>query len=211
LLACPSMSSTNPEAIPEDHAMWSVLTSELVSEAVRELSLLSRSPGLQRLYEIIVQHPSKPTTLNSADQRVHNESASIPNLSDRTCVRHGRDVGLTRRKRKNSEGDVAENGREAKKSKGKDWKMDGLPPGPTQEADMMVSMMGSAISAESLPNLIKLVQALIARKTSLKSVDVDDYGIEATLKLCDINCTNRALKDFYHMIGYIRLALHLDR
>ena len=76
--------------------------------------------------------------------------------------------------------------------------------------DMIVSMLGSAISAEGLPNLVKLVQALIAPESSLKSADVDNYGFEATLKLCDINCTNRALKDFYRMIGYIRLALHLD-
>src|ERR1700733_4085380 len=126
------MSSTCPEAIPEDHAMWSVLTGELVSDAVHEMSLLSRSPALQRLYDIIVQHPCKPAASILTNQRAHNKSTSIPQLSDRACVRNGLDVGLKRR-RKNSEDEM---GSKVKKGKCKDWREDGVPPAPTPEANM---------------------------------------------------------------------------
>jgi hypothetical protein len=176
-----------PETIPEDHDVWSILTGDLVSDLLQELRPNS-SPALRRLYNIIVQHPSNPT-------------------GERTCVRNGIDVPLKARKRKGTEG--TEDGRKSKK--GRSWETDGVPPSPTPAASAMISKLGSAISRERLPHLVRLVRALIERKTHLESVDKDDFSFEATLKMCRISDTNRALRDFYNMIGYIRLAFLLDR
>jgi hypothetical protein len=181
------MSAADSETIPEDHAVWSILTGELVSALLHELPPRNDSPALRRLYDIIVQHPS--------------------NLAVR-----GIDVPLTSTKRKTREdnsGDGTGDGRKSKK--GRSWEMDGVAPRPTPPASAILSTLGSATSTKSLPKVVKFVRALVSRESNLEKFKEGDYTFEATLKMCEINNNNRALRDFYHMIGYIRLAFHLDR
>jgi hypothetical protein len=178
-------------SIPEDHAVWSVLTGDLVEDLLRELPS-DRPPALQRLFDIIVQHPSNPPVHSLIGQHAWE-----------TDIRNGINVSLKKRKRKNGTGD----GRKSKKDR--IWKTDGIPPGPTPAAFTMLSKMGSAVSRVNLHNLVKLVQSLVTRKLEL--VKEDDYRLESTLKICDISSTNRALQDFQQMIGYIRLGFHLDQ
>src|SRR5262245_47226848 len=159
--------------IPQDHAIWSVMTDELVGDLIRELAnSTDRSPAMQRLHDIVVQHPS-----------IQNASSSASNSANRRvsrCIRDGVNVPLRKRKRKKLEGDVADMEPNAKKGKGKSWETDGVAPGPTQEASMMVADLGSAISAEGLPSLVKLVQALITGKRGFKPLEIDDNSFEAT-------------------------------
>jgi hypothetical protein len=185
-------------SIPKDHAIWSIFTGDLVNDLLRELPS-NRSPVLQRLFDILVQHPSSTPLPGLVGQQVWEHD-----------IRNGINVSLKKRKRKSTEmtsGDGTGNKRKSKKERV--WMTDGIPPGPTPAAFTMLSKMGSVISRANLHNLVKLVQALVNRKVEL--VKEDDYRLESTLKMCDINCTNRALQDFYHMIGYIRLGFHLDR
>jgi hypothetical protein len=174
-------------SIPEDHAVWSVLTGELVSDLLRELPPENSSRALQQLYDIIVQHPSNPVA--------------------HTSTRNGDNVPLRPRKRKTA--DETKSGNKSKK--GRTWETDGVAPPPTPMASMNLSTMGSAASSKNLPKLVKFIQALVSRETHLENVKEGDYTFEATLKMCEINNNNRALRDFFHMIGYIRLAFHLDR
>jgi hypothetical protein len=182
-------------SIPEDHAVWSIFTGDLVDDLLSELPS-NRSPALQRLFDILVQHPSNPPVRSLIGQQ------AWPN-----DIRNGMGVSLKKRKRVNASGDETGNGRKSKKDR--IWMTDGIPPGPTPGAYTMLTTMGSAISRVKLHTLVKLVQALVTRNVEL--VKKDDYSLESTFKMCDINCTNRALQDFYHMIGYIRLGFHLDQ
>jgi hypothetical protein len=185
-------------SIPENHTIWSILTKDLVNDLLCELPS-ERSPALQRLFDILVQHPSKPPVPSLVGQQAWEKD-----------IRNGINVSLKKKKRKGTEmasGDRTGSGHQSKKNR--IWMTDGIPPGPTPAAYTMLTKMGSTISRVNLHNLVKLVQALVTRKLEL--VKKDDYGLESTLKLCDLNCTNRALQDFYHMIGYIRLGFHLNQ
>jgi hypothetical protein len=79
---------------------------------------------------------------------------------------------------------------------------------PTLPASAILSTLGSATSTKSLPKVVKFVRALVSCESNLEKVKEGDYTFEATLKMCEINNNNRALRDFFHMIGYIRLAFH---
>jgi hypothetical protein len=207
------MSAPTPELIPEDHAMWSVLTEDLVNGLLKELQPSHRSPAVMRLMDIIGQHPSNP-----CDPTLSGQPASA---KKRTCVRNGIDKPLKKIKRNakksgsGDEGDEKEDERKCKRKKkektdtGGVWETDGVPPDPLPAASILLSRLGSATSREHLPKLVNLVRALISR--TVESIEEEDYGFETSLKMCGINCTNRALQDLNHMIGYIRLGFHLDR
>jgi hypothetical protein len=201
------MSTPAPKVIPEDHAMWSVLTEDLVNDLLKELRPSDRSPAVMHLIDIIGQHPSNPTI-----------SCRPASAKKNTCVRNGIDVPLKKIKRKAKESESGNGKGDERKCKRRNkektdtggvWETDGVPPDPLPQASFLLSKLGSATSRENLPNLVNLVRALVSR--TVESIKEGDYGFEACLKMCDISCTNQALRDLDQMIAYIRLGFHLDR
>ena len=196
------MSIPGPEVIPEDPGVWSVvLTEDFVVGLLQESPPSDSSPFLRRLYDVIVQRPSNPFSSPPYQSSVGQQASA----NQRTCVRNGRDAPLESRKRKAAIG----TGDGSKPKKNRDWETDGVGPHPISEGSMLLSTMGSATSRARIKNLVNLVQALITHKT--ESVAEDDYRFEAILKMCDIQARRGALGDFQRMIGYVRLAFHIDQ
>jgi hypothetical protein len=172
--------------------------------------------------------PESTPSLTTSSRHLHGNAAQPPSLfvasytpdytpsppppPRKPCIRNSTSVELKvvpEQKRKISGDGGMEEGRKSKK--GRIWLEDGEPPRPPTKASALVSRMSSVSSCDGLRKLVKLVQALVARNTSSDVLSVDDYSFEATLKLCDVNVTDRAVRDFYNMIAYIRLAFHMDR